>query len=239
MAGTAVSVAAGACIGATIALNSSLANVAVPDLVELRAAAQNPDGGGAGALSALERHPVPLFYAKQMPAPASLFKNPVAEPAPSREALLGDAQGPLPAQAPSRLANVANGVASALIRAAAMLKATVGTGIIAAMTPAFARSVAGGDPQTETLVRATAAAIGIHTAIKPWFNELAGGIAGREAALVAARQSAVDAAARRAREAAAPPSVAAVQAAPPAAAAAPGADIELAQLPPHAAGRTA
>lgn len=227
LAGTAASASAGAAIGATIAINSSLAKAKVPDMAAL-AAASAAGASGAAALAALPQHEVPLFYTRRVPvAEAKIFANPVADPIPRAAAQtsvpLGNAPA-APAPSPSAVSSAINMATSMAMRGVAMLKATVGTAVINAMAPTFAASM-----PTEagaTAARAAAAAIGIHTVIKPWFGELAGGIAGRDAAIMAARQTAVDAAAQRriATAAAAPaPAPAPVAAAPAAAAPAPAA----------------
>jgi hypothetical protein len=197
LAGTAVSTCAGACIGATIAINASLAEVRVPDIHQLRTAADAP-GAGPADLDALPTHAVPLFFTKHSTRPDTMFSNPVADPAPRREAVLGDAPGELPPHTPSRLASAVNTATSMAQRGVAMFQATAGTTVVAAMTPAFAASMP--TPQQAEAARAIAAAVGIHTAIQPWFNELAAGIPARDRAIVAGRQAAVDDAARRQRE---------------------------------------
>ena len=198
LAGTAVSSCAGACIGATIAINASLAQVRVPDMDQLREAARTP-GAGPAALDALETHAVPLFFTKHSTRPDTMFSNPVADPSPSREAVLGNAPGDLPPHTPSRLASTVNAATSMAQRGVAMLQATTGTAVVAAMTPAFAASMP--TQNQADAARAIAAAVGIHTAIQPWFGELAAGIPARDRAIVASRQTAVDDAARSRRDA--------------------------------------
>ncbi len=222
LAGTAVSSCAGACIGATIAINASLAQARVPDMDQLRAAAAAP-GAGPAALDTLPTHAVPLFFTKHGTRPETMFSNPVADPRPSREAVLGDAPGDLPPHTPSRLASTVNAATSMAQRGVAMLQATTGTTVVAAMTPAFAASM---PTQAQAdAARAIAAAVGIHTAIQPWFSELAAGIPARDRAIVASRQTAVDDAARRQRDMGAPP--------------APASDIEMVDVRPQQAAAVA
>ncbi|WP_425258752.1 hypothetical protein ACPOLB_24910 [Rubrivivax sp. RP6-9] len=202
LAGTAVSSSAGACIGATIAINASLAQVRVPDLDQLRAKA-GERGAGPADLDALPTHAVPLFFTKHGTRPETMFSNPVADPPPSREAVRGDAPGAPPPHTPSRLASAINAATSMAQRGVAMFQATTGTTVVAAMTPAFAASMP--TQNQADAARAIAAAVGIHTAIQPWFSELAAGIPARDRAIVASRQTAVDDAARRQHDAGAQP----------------------------------
>jgi hypothetical protein len=214
LTGTAVSACAGAAIGATIAINSALANIKVPDMAALRDLAGSPAAArGADALQALPHHDVPLFYTKRVDPPpffcaqpgqerAKLIHNPVTDPVPQAEGRGVPAGNAAPAApAPSAVASTINALTSMASRGVAMFKATVGNTVVAAMTPAFAASMP--TESGATAARAAAAAIGIHTAIKPWFGELAAGIPAADKAIVARRQVAVNEAARQ-REAAAP-----------------------------------
>jgi hypothetical protein len=194
VAGTAVSTGAGAATGATIAINSALAKVSVPDMAAL---SQLAAGSGADALKNLPHHDVPLFYTKRVTGPLE-FKNPVKDPVATIQAAVvlpsGNAQ-PAPVAKSSVLASGVNALTSMAMRGAAMLKATAGTTVVGAMAPAFVASMP--NEATATAARAAAAAVGIHTAIKPWFDELAVGIPARDRALVQGRQEAVNDDARR------------------------------------------
>lgn len=200
--GTVVSTLAGSCIGATIAINSSLATAPVPDLAALEAldaAHPNASNESRAALKSLDKHAVPLFFTKHSVEPGvTVFTNPVSDPAPSRAVVMGDDQGDLPEPPPARLATMVNTATSIAQRGTAMLRATTGTTMVAAVTPAFAASM-----PTERMAdaaRAVAAGVGIHLAIRPWFNALAADIPAGDKAIVAGRQVAVDAAATRQRE---------------------------------------
>ncbi len=192
--GTAVSALAGGAIGATIAINSSLAKIRVPDMAALNNLAPN---AGAEALKALPHHEVPLFYTRRAEDPkwSSIpVMDPVARPPADAPVPAGNVP---PAAVPraSVAASLVNAATSSAMRATAMLKATAGTTVVGAMAPAFVASMP--SEGTATAARAAAAAVGIHTAIRPWFGELAKGIPEGDKAIVAARQRAVDNDARR------------------------------------------
>jgi hypothetical protein len=195
VAGTAVSTLAGSAIGATMAINASLATLSVPNMEILRREAAL---GDQARLENVPRQNVPLFYARHMgdDVPAwGTFDNPVADPS------------------GSRLATAANIATSIGYRAAEMAAATVWTGAVSAVTPPVVAATPG---HLQDHARAAMAAIGIHSAISPWFNSLTPGAApglaanaphtghaANDAAILAGRQSAIDAAQQAAQNAAA------------------------------------
>lgn len=177
--GTTVSTLAGASIGATMAINASLTKVSVPELDSLQAEVAMAHAGLGGSLANVAKHDVPVFFTKHRAGGGPSFSSPVSDPS------------------GSTLATVANTATSIARRGAAMLKATTGTAVVGAMAPALVAAMP--SDELKTAVRASAAAIGIHTAIKPWFESLASGIPSSDQEIVGSRRSAVDAAVARAQ----------------------------------------
>ncbi len=175
--GTAVSSLAGASIGTTMAINASLTKMSVPDMASLRL--EHANQSIDGRLENVVKHDVSLFFTKHTAGGAPVFSSPVSDPS------------------GSMLATVANTGTSIAQRGAAMFKATTGTALVGAMTPALVASMP--NEELKTAVRATAAGIGIHMAIQPWFTSLASGIPSGDKKIVESRKSAVEAAQARAQ----------------------------------------
>ena len=90
----------------------------------------------------------------------------------------------------SRIGHTAdNVVASGVRRAGGMAAATVATSAMSTVSTMLAGAV---DGPAKRAVLALGNAVGIHTAIKPWFDSLAGGIPAGDNAMKAKRQESVN-----------------------------------------------
>lgn len=211
--GTAVSASAGMVIGAVMAMRQSVASQQIPDIAALRLAVAahkaQPGSDAAARLAAVPRHPVPLFFPRQI-APATHPQPPgdieTGEPMRNADAaergrlagMLATARQAVQAVASpvgqawsqslgsSRLIEPAapgtgitaarawnttvNVMASAWNRTTELAKATATTELMSTLGDMAAGS-------TEGLARrgilAACNAIGIHAAVKPWFDALA------------------------------------------------------------------
>jgi hypothetical protein len=209
--GLAVSAAAGAAIGTTMAIRAARARESVPKMAALEAevAARQDPNHERKSPGALAQDEIPLFFTQhpEDKNPLKLIGSAVGkavagsalrDPAPSREP--GDAQAPT--RPPLTGGDLANTAISVARRAVLMAKATTITGTATAITPFVAHQMP--TPALQSLVRTTGAAIGIHTAIKPWFDALATDIPQGDKRRHEARQAPVDQAYRSALAAQAP-----------------------------------
>ncbi len=194
--GLAVSAAAGGAIGASMAVNAATAKIKVPDMAQLR----NAEANGV-ALADVPKHDMPLFYTKhnQATGPVRAISTAwqagtVGDPAPNNNPDAAGRPQTLGQRASTVVANTANIATSVLQRSARMMYSTTGAALADAATPFVAAGVAH-HPALATAVRTAGAALGIHAAIRPWFNQLATGIPGADAQMRAGRQQAVNAAA--------------------------------------------
>jgi hypothetical protein len=196
--GLAVSAAAGAAIGASMGMNAALSTVPVPKLADL----QNAKNEGR-PLSSVSTDPLPLFYTKHMPAlgPVAALSNawtnsPLRDPTPG--------ENPRAARQPQNLAqatsmvtsDVGNVAAAVANRTGRLASSTMTLALTSAATP-LAAAAFSENPPAALATSVVGASVGIYSAIKPWFGNLAGGIAGTEGRVQTARQDAVNAAAAR------------------------------------------
>ncbi len=213
-AGVVTSGLAGAAIGTGIGVNAGFAKIKVPDLAQLRTAVQNRT-----PLDQVPKADMPLFYSKRMQPgdakslQATLLGSPLREPRPvdaranagalSADALAAQrrptgAQAPRPSAAMQALnigATVMNVATSVAERGGRMAVATIGPLAAGVAAPLIASLIE--SPSRANAARAGIQAMGIHHAIRPWFQSVASGIPAADARIGAGRQQAVDAAAPR------------------------------------------
>ena len=179
---------------------------AVPLFFAKHMGAAAPAQGGEGALDIETGHAVVASSEEQRGRMAEILKtvgngltSMVSVPAAAVQQafIAGPLHEPLPttpgAQSASTLSRIGhtadNVVASGVRRAGEMAAATVATSTMSTVSTMLAGAV---DGPAKRAVLALGNAVGIHTAIKPWFDALAGGIPAGDNAMKAKRQESVN-----------------------------------------------